>query len=72
MFNNMFNSKYSKTLTIILIVVIIAIIGLLIYFGIDVYRKFYIEDAAGDAVGDFQNRVTSNVIIGGNDGSPII
>ena len=70
--NNMFNSKYSKTLTIILIVVIIAIIGLLIYFGIDVYRKFYIEDAAGDAVGDFQNRVTSNVIIGGNDGSPII
>ena len=70
--NNMFNSKYSKTLTIILIVVIIAIIGLLIYFGIDVYRKFYVEDVAGDAVEDFQNRVTSNVIIGGNDGSPII
>ena len=32
--NNMFNSKYSKTLTIVLIVVIIAIIGLLIFFGI--------------------------------------
>ena len=32
----MFNSKYSKTLTVILIVVIIAIIGLVIFFGVDV------------------------------------
>ena len=35
----MFNNKYSKTLTVILVIVIIAIIGLLIFFGIDVYRK---------------------------------
>lgn len=53
----MFNNKYSKTLTVILIVVIIAIIGLLIFFGIDVYRKYYIESAAGDAVEEFKDEV---------------
>lgn len=56
----MFNSKYSKTLTVILVIVIIAIIGLLIYFGIDVYRKYYIESTAGDAVGEFKNQVTQS------------
>lgn len=58
----MFNSKYSKTLTVILIIVIIAIVGLLIYFGIDVYRKYYIEQAAGDAYEQFQNKVSNHVI----------
>lgn len=53
----MLGNKYSKTLTIILIVVIVAIVGLLIFFGIDVYKKFYIETAAGEAVGDFENQV---------------
>ena len=53
----MFNSKYSKTLTVILIIVIIAIVGLLIYFGIDVYRKYYIQQASGDAVEEFEDKV---------------
>lgn len=53
----MFNNKYSKTLTVILIIVIIAIVGLLIFFGIDVYKKFYIEEAAGNAVEEFDNKV---------------
>ena len=53
----MFNSKYSKTLTVILIVVIIAIIGLLIFFGVDVYRRYYIESTAGDAVEEFKDEV---------------
>lgn len=57
----MFNSKYSKTLTVILIIVIILIVGLLIFFGIDVYRKYYIETAAGEAVGEFQNKVNQIV-----------
>ena len=57
----MFNSKYSKTLTVILIIAIIAIIGLLIFFGIDVYRKYYIETAAGDAVEEFQNKVLNPI-----------
>ena len=57
----MFNSKYSKTLTVILIIVIILIVSLLIFFGIDVYRKYYIETAAGEAVGEFQNKVNQIV-----------
>ena len=57
MIKNMFNNKYSKTLTIILIIVIIAIVGLLIFFGIDVYRKYYIEQASGDAVKEFEDKI---------------
>ena len=53
----MFSSKYSKTLTVILIVVIIAIIGLLMFFGVDVYRRYYIESTAGDAVEEFKDEV---------------
>ena len=53
----MFNSKYSKTLTVILIIVIVGIVGLLIYFGIDVYRKYYIQQASGDAVEEFDDQV---------------
>ena len=58
----MFNNKYSKTLTVILVIVIIIIIGLLIFFGVNVYRKFYIKEAAGNAVEEFENKVSSNVV----------
>lgn len=51
----MFNNKYSKTLTVVLILVIILIIALLIFFGIRVYRKYYIKQAATDAVDQFKN-----------------
>ena len=57
----MFGNKYSKTLTVVLVIVIIVIIGLLIFFGIDVYRKYYIEQASGDAIEDFQDQV-SNIV----------
>lgn len=53
----MIKNRYSKSLTVILILVIIAIVGLLIYFGIDVYRKYYIERAAGDAVKEFEDQM---------------
>lgn len=33
------NSKYNKVLTVILVIVILGIIGLLVYMGIDYYRK---------------------------------
>lgn len=53
----MFNNKYNKALTIILIVVIIVIVGLLIFFGIDMYQKYYIEKETGKVVEEFENRV---------------
>ena len=68
----MFNSKYSKTLTVILIIVIIAIVGLLIYFGIDVYRKYYIEQVAGEAVEEFENKITNHVVAKPEENSVIL
>ena len=52
----MFNSKYIKTLTLILIIVIINIVGLIIFFGIDVYRRYYIEQTSGEVVNEFRNQ----------------
>ena len=42
----MFESKYSKLLTIILIVVIVAILGLLAFLGYDWYQKYFLENEA--------------------------
>ena len=42
----MFESKYSKLLTVILIVVIIAILGLLGFLGYDWYQKYFLENDA--------------------------
>jgi LPXTG-site transpeptidase (sortase) family protein len=43
------NSKYNKVLTIILVIVILGIIGLLVYMGIDYYRKSQ-ETSEGDEI----------------------
>lgn len=53
----MFNNKYSKTLTIILVLVIVIILGLLIFFGINVYKKYYIKQAATNAIEEFDNKI---------------
>ena len=42
----MFESKYSKLLTVILVVVIIAILGLLGFLGYDWYQKYFLENDA--------------------------
>ncbi len=63
----MFNSKYSNILTIVLIVAIIAIVLLLIYFGYDIYRKYYSNKTAEDGFNEFQQQV--NKIPGGNSNS---
>lgn len=67
MLDSMFNSKYSKLLTVILIFVIIAVVGLLAFLGYDVYTKYTIESETGDAVSRFeeqfnQTNTTQNVV----------
>lgn len=57
----MFNSKYSNILTIVLVVAIILIIALIAYFGYDIYRKYYTNKGAGDAVDQFQEGVTNKI-----------
>ena len=76
MFNNgkMFNnSKYGNLLTVILVIAIIAIIGIIGFIGYNIYKKYYIEKGAAEAVAQFENLVddgngsegTSNVDING-------
>ncbi len=55
----MFNSKYSKVLTVILIIAIIAIAGLLIYMGIDLYKTYTTSSGAEDGLDQFDNYVNN-------------
>ena len=56
----MYNSKYSKFLTIILIVVIIIIIGLLIFWGVDTFTKYKVNSDAESGIGAFKNQLHTN------------
>lgn len=67
--NSMFsNSKYGNLLTVILIIAIIAIIGIIIFIGYSIYKKFYTEKGAEEAVAQFEsiagtnNNVTDNSV----------
>lgn len=57
----MFNSKYSNIITVVLIIAIIAIIALISYFAYDIYRKYYINKGAGDAVDTFQEGYVNKI-----------
>lgn len=59
----MFESKYSKFLTVLLIVVIIAIVGLLAFFGYDLYQKYFITKDTSEYVDAFlQDAVDENIV----------
>ena len=49
----MLDHKYGNVLTIILIIAIIGIIGLLIFLGIDLFNKYYLEKDAMEGVSQF-------------------
>ena len=51
----MFESKYSKLLTVILVVVIVAILGLLGFLGYDWYQKYFLENDALAFVENYTN-----------------
>ena len=55
----MFESKYSKVLTIILIIVIVAIVILLGFLGYDYYQKYFSTKQASDFVENYQSDVTT-------------
>lgn len=56
----MFESKYSKVLTIILVVVIVAIIILLGFLAYDYINKFSSTKQASDFVEDYQGNITTS------------
>lgn len=49
----MFNSKYSNFLTVLLVIAIIAIIGVVAYCGYDIYKKYYTNKEAEEAISQF-------------------
>ena len=59
----MYNSRYSKFLTIILIVVIVIIIGLLIFWGVDTFTKYKVNNDAETGIEAFKNQVHNNTIL---------
>ena len=54
----MFESKYSKLLTILLIIVGIAILGLLGFLGYDYYKKYQISKEASEFVDNFNGDIS--------------
>lgn len=50
----MFESRYSKALTVILVIVIAAILGLIGFLGYDYYKKYQISKEASDFVDNYQ------------------
>lgn len=56
----MYNSRYSKFLTIILIVVIVIIIALLIFWGVDTFTKYKVNSDAESGIDAFKNQIHTN------------
>ena len=56
----MFESKYSKALTVILVIVILAILGLLAFLGYDWYQKYFLENDALAFVENYTNDAKDN------------
>ena len=56
----MFNNKYSKFLTVLLVIAIIAIIAVIGYLGYDIYKKYYTNKEAEEAISQFDSIVTEN------------
>ena len=63
----MYNSRYSKFLTIALIVVIVLIVGLLIFWGVDTLIKYNVDSDSQDGIEAFKNQIQT-----GNNGNLVL
>lgn len=69
----MFETKYSKFLTILLVIIIVAIFGLLGYLGYSYYKSYTLDKDAADAASKFVQETTQNIIEGtGNVVNPSV
>jgi len=57
----MYDSRYSKFLTILLIVVIVIIVGLLIFWGVDSITKYNVNNDAQAGIDAFKNQISGNI-----------
>lgn len=67
----MYNSRYSKVLTVTLIIVSIIIIALLIFWGVSVYRKYNVTVDASSGIDAFNSSLNNNSISTENDKNQI-
>lgn len=58
------NNKYSRILTIILVILVIGIVGLLVFFGVDTYRKQSLDKEASNMLDEYDDFLDST---GGGD-----
>ncbi len=65
----MFESKYSKLLSIILVIVIIAILGLLGFLAYDYYQKYAVTTDTSDFVDNFEGDVQDQNVSEGQNNS---
>ena len=56
----MFESKYSRVLTVILVIVIVAIVGLLGFLAFDFIQNYLVTNDASDFVEDFKGETNSD------------
>lgn len=63
----MIDKKYNKVLTIVLVIIVIAIFIVLGFLGYDVYKKYYINKDANEAIEEFNNRIAIRNTTIGND-----
>lgn len=69
------NSKYNKVLTVILVIVILGIIGLLVYMGIDYYKKSQETSESDEILGqldEYLNEEGGTGVLPGGDNTNII
>jgi len=71
---NLMNNKYSRVLTIILVILIIGIVGLLIFFGIDTFRKMHAEKEASTILNEYTDYLEDNgdVFVDDSEGPAVI
>lgn len=55
----MFESRYSKVLTVVLVIIIIAIVGLLGFLAFDYIRKYNNTKQASDFVENYQGDIST-------------
>lgn len=65
----MFDKKYNKILTIVIIVVAVIALGIFGFWGYDVYKKYYINKGANEALNQFDNNIKTIINNGNSTGN---
>ena len=65
----MFDKKYNKILTIVIIVVAIIALGVFGFWGYNVYKRYYVNKGANEALNQFDNKIETIINKGNQTGN---